>query len=1133
MNMIDRLKKNNLLKVFPEEQEIMNARSDMLDILQARQQSINPMNDMMVNMGAAMLSGDPNEMPFQKLGRGLKEGNAAFHQSRQMQDSYFNQQMEIQNAVSNSIKAVREYEQKSSFQNRTLDIQERKLKQDNDIALMKMRQDQNKAFFEQEAKDAAKQLSEAEYSRKYLEQLKLGVNVLKDNPNILNSLNSTWSSFTGVKKEEHAAAENAINIANTLHRLAHGDKGTELLIPKNASAAQIKQALSDFTDNIEQNVRKADALQTLVKEHGFSISQANNHIKNRIKWNQANPNPDDQVDYLFSEPQKKKMTKASLEGDQNADLFYGSDIGQQAKDNQQDKLADVAYSQMLQNNRPNPFNREQFNDPETQASLNQYRALGHAASKADVNATRMMDKYDSEGNKVIKTNRYTDEGYIQDAGGAWVFDPQIGAEMKTHNRDGSPATGDTTAMQAAVETVKTPFLPLDLVQWGWNKARGTPYEKRISDYVGDWFYKIPGFEEHKPIHHAEENIASLATIPAGMKFMGGVGNALTKAGAKIGTAGKPIEWTGNFLKVATNPAHPVDLGLNLGSAVGGQVSDNPLVNIGMSLVGGKVGTKAAESLVHKAARYGAFSKEELTKAAKRSIIDVMNDYNLPSLAADTLNQAAKIAEGASVYSPFGWKNNKIVNTRNLQQNMLKDLITKEGVDAEVAGKAAKEIIKDVRQAYLKPKGTAWDKMNAEIDQIAKDVPLTNTLNYFQEELGKLGGNKDAIQKLLTKPVGRFITDLFGKSANFEKGKYSTVVVDNQKMLVPTELVNKLSSKNGVIEVLDEIKTMPREHVKSVLDDFYTKYKTALQQESGNRSTFKLSKALENANTDLNTSAENALLKQKNGQKKVNEYRELRDEHYQYKQFEEKEVNTVFKNAKDESDSDFFKFFVKNAENNGRFTQRIMENMDPKDIPSFRSSFNKQLGFDPHQAGGEAHFNPVKFAKNYNKLSDEAKRTIYGDQKHVYDDLSRIIHNIQKAVGGYNMSNTFNVGNFLKTGTELATIGAGIVNFVQGENIKKEATAAGSSILLGLLAYKFAGNPNLTKKFIRLNQMANKTDYVKTFNQLLGVVDKEVPSAFKNAIKNEIFRNLPNTFTPVYLEKEDTQREEFEKRYKSK
>jgi hypothetical protein len=48
-----------------------------------------------------------------------------------------------------------------------------------------------------------------------------------------------------------------------------------------------------------------------------------------------------------------------------------------------------------------------------------------------------------------------------------------------------------------------------------------------------------------------------------------------------------------------------------------------------------------------------------------------------------------------------------------------------------------------------------------------------------------------------------------------------------------------------------------------------------------------------------------------------------------------------------------------------------------------------------------------------------------------------------------------------------------------------------------------------------------------------VLDKELPSALKNAIKNEVFRNLPNTFTPVYLEKEETQSEKFEERYKSK
>lgn len=1131
--MIERLKKNNMLKVFPEEQEIMDARSNMLNLLESRRQSINPLGDMLVNMGASMMSGDRNEMPLQSLGRGLKEGNAAFHASRQAQDSYLGKQMEIQDAVSNSIKAVREYEQKKQFQDRSLDLEERKLAQTRDIELAKMRQEKNKAFFENEAKDAANEISQAEYARNYLEPLKLGVRVLKDNPNLLNSLNSAWSTLTGAKKHEHAAATNAINIANTLHRQAHGDKGTELLIPKDATPAQVLQALTDFSHNIEQKVLKADAMQTLVKEHGFSISQAKNHINKRVKYNQENP--DDPVDYLYSQPQKKKMTKDYAEGDQNAELFYGTDIGQQAKDNKKDLLADVASSLMLKNNEANPFNREKFNDSETQASLNQYRSLGNASSKADVsNLQQMMDQYDIEGNNESrKSILLRNERDIERAGGAYVGDYELGSPMMYLNADSSPVKGDRRLMQSAVDLVKTPALLSDLVQWGVNKAKGTPYEKRISESLGDYLYSLPGMEEYKPIHPVEENLASLANIPAFMKVTGSVGNALSKAGTAIGKAGKPLEWTGNFLKVATNPAYPVDLGLNLGSAIGGQATDNPAVSLGMSLVGGKIGSKAFESLIHKATRYGAFSKAELTKAAKRSIIDVMNDYKLPSLPADTLNQAAKIAEGASVSSMFGWKNNRIVNIRNQQQNMLKDLITKEGVDAEVAGKAAKEIIKDVRKAYLAPKSSAWDIMNAEIDQIAKDVPLTNTLNYFQEELAKLGGNKDAIQKLLTKPVGRFITDLFGKSANFEKGKYTTVVVDNQKMLVPTELVNKLSKKNGVFEVLEEIRTMPREHVKSVLDDFYTKYKTVLQQESGNRSTFKLGKALENANTDLHSSAEEALLKQKNGQKKVNEYRELRDEHYQYKQFEEKEVNSVFKNAKDDSDSEFFKFFVRNAERNGQFTQRIMETMDPKDIPSFRASFNKQLGFDPHQAGGDTHFNPVKFAKNYNKLSEEAKRTIYGDQKHVYDDLSRIIHNIQKAVGGYNLSNTWNVGNLIKTGTELATIGAAGFNFLQGKDIKNEAVAAGSSVLLGLLAYKFAGNPNLTKKFISLNQMANKTDYVKTYNQLLGVLDKELPSALKNAIKNEVFRNLPNTFTPVYQEKEQTEREKFEERYKSK
>lgn len=1068
--MIERLKKNNMLKVFPEEQEIMDARSNMLNLLESRRQSINPLGDMLVNMGASMMSGDRNEMPLQSLGRGLKEGNAAFHASRQAQDSYLGKQMEIHDAVSNSIKAVREYDQKKQFQDRSLDLQERKLSQTKELELAKMRHDKNKSFYEEEARNAAKDMTKAETIRRFLPQVQEALEIAKKNPGVLDWHKKIYAGVTGEGSKEVADVQNAIKIVNELYRIDTGDKGGKPPIPDDASPTQKLRMLAEYAQNMDKLIDKSDAMQTLVKR-GLSISDANQWINSVYQYNDANPTDAKKLMEVLKE--KKKLA--------HEEPTYGTDLQKQALDRRKE---------LLFNSVPTPQNESPFVYNDKEALMKEF-----------------------EANKALP-------------GGGWSFDRDD--VIQTFKQDGSVAKfGDPKVTHAVVDAMRTMALPADVLQFGINKIRGTESEKRISHALEDTLYSIPVIKENRPKNKAEEVFASIATLPIPMSIFGKVGSGLANVGEKLNKTskflGKPLELPGKFLKAGSNPLYPVDLAMNAGTELGSSASDNPLVSIPLGIAGGFLGSGAGTKLLNKAAEL-SFTKKQLADASKESVLQIMENYGITSLPADSLNQIFKFVEGMSIASVFGLGGNKIIKNRALQKKQIEELLIDGGVSKEVAGAATREIVKDVRKGYVIPKSNEWNEMNSEIDKVVKDVPLNNTLEYFQEHLGKLEGNKDAVRELLTTPMGRFITALFGKSAKYEKGKFTTVVIDNEKMLVPTELVDKLSSKNGLIEVLNEINTMPREHVKRVLNKFEKKYKNELKLQSKDSDTFELSKGLNKGRADLYAAEEGAIL-QKFGQPHVDYYRELRNEHYHYKKFEESEVNKVFKNEETKGDSEFFTFFVDNASKNGKFTQRIMDSMEPKDVAPFRSSFNKQLGFDPHVAAGESNFNAVKFAKNYNKLSDEAKRTIYGDEKVIYDDLVRVVHNVQSAVGGYNMSNTYNVASILKQALAFGTLtAAGYYNFTEGSEFKSDAKSAATAILLNFLGYNFAANPRIAKKLIGLSKTNTKKEFVKDYSEMMGLV-KDVPSRVINVIKNQIFRNLPENFTPVYDEKGQRQRED--------
>lgn len=653
-----------------------------------------------------------------------------------------------------------------------------------------------------------------------------------------------------------------------------------------------------------------------------------------------------------------------------------------------------------------------------------------------------------------------------------------------------------------------------------------------------------------------------AIVPEMLTF-GGAGTLLKKGAQKVSQLGKAgekvgkvIDKTGNFLKGGSDIKNPVDLASNLGGTALPALlnTSSPAASVVASLVGSLGLGKGVQKLsrYNQTGRNFTNSTKEDTLAKAGQTEGMFEEGGLHNERPDYLSEAGKKQQlyeeaGVPVY-PVNLTENKGIKLLGKQaehslfggdvkdklEHQLQTVSEKitplhgEEFNASTHGNEAiaayEQNTKKLQEQIDKDFKKTRESVKKHTDQI---VPLVKTKEFIKDFFEDVTARPGHIKLRMDTPAGKFLNLLVAEEVRdnikkIVKGKQNADFLspsekaDLAKILKDNQAPVSVKDANGKTHVVDDplLLEIIRKKIggESLVDNpliapymnmEYPFVKDAMQYL---RSLYPTGKGFTTADLgelrnlyghmwqDVDASVGKQMQLKSPG-----DYQHFRDTYKDYVDFlttERKQRNELLRDVDDPVE--FTRQLTNSARNrDGRKVGFITEGMNEGQHQRFIDTTNRIMG-----SNNKKDFNPLTWHNRYKGMDVESKRAIYGDKMPVYDNLSKVVEDMQHV---HKLENTSGSSKHGLVSVDAALLYNAFKGLMAGAT-KGSITTMGKAVAPILV--KITGNRWLTNETV--GKWMVKYENAKTTRQKIDALNG-IAAHTKNKAARDMIKNIGRVF----------------------
>jgi hypothetical protein len=661
-----------------------------------------------------------------------------------------------------------------------------------------------------------------------------------------------------------------------------------------------------------------------------------------------------------------------------------------------------------------------------------------------------------------------------------------------------------------------------------------------------------------PETHFANKANSIVSIIPEMLTTGGAGTLLKKGAKQVSQLGKAgekvgrvIDKAGNFLKGGSDIKNPVDLASNFGATALPALleTSSPSASVVASLLGSYLGGKGA----HKASRFNKTARDfkkginEDTLAKAGQTDRMYEEGGVYNERPDYISEAGKKQKlyeeaGVPVY-PVNLTENKGIKILGKQaehslfggdvkdklENQLKTVSEKitplhaEEFNASTHGNEAiaayehntKKLQEQMDQDFQKTK----QSVKKHTDQI---VPLVKTKEFIKDFFEDITARPGHIKLRMDTPAGKFLNLLVAEevrenikkivkgkqNADFlsagEKAELAKILKDNQAPVSVKDsngrthvvddplLLEIIRKKIGGDSLVDNPLIAPYMNMEYPFVKDAMQYLRSLYPTGKGFTTANLGE-LKNLYGHMWQDVEASVGKQMK-MKSPEDYKHFRDTYREYVDFlttERKPRNELLRDVEDPVE--FTRQLTNSARNSdGRKVGFITEGMNEGQHQRFIETTNRIMGNN-----NKKEFNPLTWHNRFKGLDVESKRAIYGDKIPVYENLSKVVEDMQHV---HKLENTSGSSKHGLVSVDAALLYNAFKGLMAGAKIGSIKTMgkAIAPILVKITGNRLLTNETAGKWMVKFENAKTRKQMIDSLN---GIAPHTKSKAMRDMLKN--------------------------------
>jgi hypothetical protein len=653
--------------------------------------------------------------------------------------------------------------------------------------------------------------------------------------------------------------------------------------------------------------------------------------------------------------------------------------------------------------------------------------------------------------------------------------------------------------------------------------------------------------------------ALVSVIPE-MALYGGTGTLLKKGAqnvSKLGKAGekvgKVIDKTGDFLKAGSDIRNPVDLGSNIGGTILPIASgvSSPAASVVLSALGSLGGGKVARGLSNYSAAARKFKNSIKEGDALKDAGQTKEMFEEGGLHNETPEHLSEAGKKQKLYEEAGVP----VYPVNLTENKGIKILGKQAEHSIFGGDVRDKLDKQLQTVSEKITPLHAEEFNASThgneaiaayehntkklqEQIDKDfkrtkksvkehtdqiVPLVKTKEFIKDFFEDVTARPGHIKLRMDTPAGKFLNLIVAEEVrnNVEKivkGKQKADFLSPKEKKDLGEILKKnqepisIKGASGNSHIVDDplLLEIIRKKIggESLVDNpliapylnmEYPYVKDAMQYL---RSLYPTGKGfttadlgeLRNLYGHMWEDVEASVGKQMK-MKSPGDYQHFRDTYRDYVDFlttERKQRNELLRDVEDPVE--FTRQLTNSARNSdGRKVGFITDGMNEGQHQRFIETTNRIMGNN-----NKKEFNPLTWHNRYKGLDIESKRAIYGDKLPIYDNLSKVVEDMQHV---HKLENTSGSSKHGLVSVDAALLYNAFKGLMLGAKTGSISTMGKA---VAPILVKITGNRALTNA--KVGKWMVMYENAKTKRKMIDAINEIVPHTKSKAIR-DMLKNI--------------------------
>jgi hypothetical protein len=661
-----------------------------------------------------------------------------------------------------------------------------------------------------------------------------------------------------------------------------------------------------------------------------------------------------------------------------------------------------------------------------------------------------------------------------------------------------------------------------------------------------------------PESHFANKANSIVSIIPEMATFGGAGTLLKKGAKQVSTLGKAgenvgkvIDKTGNFLKGGSDIKNPVDLASNFGATAlpVALSTSSPAGSVVASLLGSWIFGKGANRLSRYNQKGRNFTKsiKEDTLANAGQTERMFEEGGLHNERPDYLSDAGKKQQlyeeaGVPVY-PVNLTENKGIKLLGKQAEHslfggdVKDKLEHQlqTVSEKITPLHAEEFNASTHgneaiAAYEKNTKLLQEKIDKDFKKTRKSVkehtdqvvPLVKTKEFIKDFFEDVTARPGHIKLKMDTPAGRFLNLIVAEEvrdnvSKIVKGKQKADYLSSKEKKELADILSKnqepisIKGASGSSHIVDDplLLEIIRKKIggESLVDNpliaphlnlEYPYVKDAMQYL---RSLYPTGKGFTTADLgelrhlyshmweDVDASVGKQMKMKSPG-----DYQHFRDTYRDYVDFlttERKQRNQLLRDVEDPVE--FTRQLMNSARNSdGRKVGFIAEGMNEGQHQRFIDTTNRIMG-----SNNKKDFNPLTWHNRYKGMDIESKRAIYGDKMPVYDNLSKVVEDMQNV---HKLENTSGSAKHGLVSVDAALLYNGFKGLMAGAKTGSITTMgkAIAPILVKITGNRLLTNETVGKWMVKFENAKTRRQMIDALN---GIAAHTQNKAARDMIKN--------------------------------